>query len=58
MRFLRRIINVFRNEVYIINGNKVKRKFIPFIKGLNLAQLSQKIFHKNQILLSQETLLV
>ena len=36
MRFLRRIINVFRNEVYIINGNKVKRKFIPFIKGLKI----------------------
>ena len=36
MRFLRRIINVFKNEVYIINGNKVKRKFIPFIKGLKI----------------------
>lgn len=36
MRFLRRIVNIFRNEIYIVDGDKIQRKYFPFFKGLKI----------------------
>ena len=34
MRFIKRFINIFRNEVYIVDNKQIRRCFFPFFKGL------------------------